>query len=155
MVGGRLCHMVAHNYCCGVGGSWWSSKTRKKTNFLRSNKSVDGLQLGVYLADFGKWGTILIVTSCLTLSMPYFTSGGHFSDLLRCSKVRQLKVAIDPKVWPTRVSTKKFFYKVHLRKPLKRRKRYSPTSRKARVFKAPSRSSYKISSRIFFFSTSR
>ena len=32
---------------------------------------------------FGKWGsTILIVTSCLTLSMPYFTSGGHFSDFL-------------------------------------------------------------------------
>jgi hypothetical protein len=26
--------------------------------------------------------------------MPYFTSGGHFSDLLRCSKVQQLKVAI-------------------------------------------------------------
>jgi hypothetical protein len=47
-----------------------------------------------YLADFEKWGTILIVTSCLTLTMPYFTSGGHFSDLLRCSKVRQLKVAI-------------------------------------------------------------
>jgi hypothetical protein len=43
---------------------------------------------------FGEWGTILIVTSCLTLSMPYFTSGGHFSDLLRCSKVQQLKVAI-------------------------------------------------------------
>jgi hypothetical protein len=36
----------------------------------------------------------LIVTSCLTLSTPYFTSGGHFSDLLRCSKVRQFKVAI-------------------------------------------------------------
>ncbi len=65
----------------------------KKLTFY-ANKSVDGLQLGEYLADFGKWGTILIVTSCLTLSMPYFTSGGHFSDLLRCSKVRQLKGAI-------------------------------------------------------------
>jgi hypothetical protein len=65
-----------------------------KKLFFCTNKSVDGLQLGEYLADFGKWGTILIVTSCLTLSMPYFTSGGHFSDLLRCSKVRQLKVAI-------------------------------------------------------------
>jgi hypothetical protein len=66
--------------------------TQKKTFY--ANKSVDGLQLGKYLANFGKWGTILIVTSCLTLSMPYFTSGGHFSDLLRCSKVRQLKVVI-------------------------------------------------------------
>ncbi len=70
---------------------------KKKLTFY-ANKSVDGLQLSEYLADFGKWGTILIVTSCLTLTMPYFTSGGHFSDLLRCSKVRQLKVAIDPKV---------------------------------------------------------
>ncbi len=41
-----------------------------------------------------KWGTILIVTSCLTLSMPYFIPGGHFSDLLRCSKVRQPRVTI-------------------------------------------------------------
>ena len=69
----------------------------KKLTFY-ANKSVDGLQLGEYLADFRKWGTILIITSCLTLSMPYFTSGGHFSDLLRCSKVRQLKVDSDPKV---------------------------------------------------------
>jgi hypothetical protein len=39
----------------------------KKLTFY-ANKSVDGLQLGEYLADFGKWGsTILIVTSCLTL----------------------------------------------------------------------------------------
>ncbi len=31
MYGGRrLCHMVAHIYCRGVDGSWWSSKTRKK-----------------------------------------------------------------------------------------------------------------------------
>jgi hypothetical protein len=65
----------------------------KKLTFY-ANKSVDGLQLSEYLADFGKWGTILIVTSLFTLSMPYFTSEGHFSDLLRCSKVRQLKVAI-------------------------------------------------------------
>ncbi len=66
----------------------------KKLTFY-ANKSVDGLQLGKYLADFGKWGTILIVTSCLTLIMPYFTSDGvNFSDLLRCSKVQQLKVAI-------------------------------------------------------------
>jgi hypothetical protein len=67
-----------------------------KKNYLTfyANKSVDGLQLGKYLADLGRWGTILIVTSCLTLSMPYFTSGGHFSDLLRCSKVQQLKVAM-------------------------------------------------------------
>ncbi len=93
IVGSRLCRMVAHTYWCGVGGSWWSSKTQKKLTFY-ANKSVDGLQLSKYLADFGKWGTILIITSCLTLSMPYFTSGGHFSDLLRCSKVRQLKVAI-------------------------------------------------------------
>ncbi len=93
IVGSRLCRMVAHTYCCGVGGSWWSSKTQKKLIFY-ANKSVDGLQLSEYLANFKKWGTILIVTSCLTLSMPYFTSGGHFSDLLRCSKVRQLKVAI-------------------------------------------------------------
>jgi hypothetical protein len=71
-----------------------AAKREKKLTFY-ANKSVDGLQLGKYLADFGKWGTILIVTSCLTLSMPYFASGGHFSDLLRCSKVRQLKVAID------------------------------------------------------------
>ena len=70
-----------------------AAKREKKLTFY-ANKSVDGLQLSEYLADFGKWGTILIVTSCLTLSMPYFTSGGHFSDLLRCSKVRQLKVAI-------------------------------------------------------------
>ncbi len=71
-----------------------AAKRKKKLTFY-ANKSVeDGLQLSKYLADFGKWGTILIVTSCLTLSMPYFTSGGHFSDLLRCSKVRQLKVAI-------------------------------------------------------------
>ncbi len=65
----------------------------KKLTFF-TNKFVDGLQLGKYQADFEKWGTILIVTSCLTLSMPYFTSGGHFLDLLRCSKVRQLKVTI-------------------------------------------------------------
>ncbi len=65
----------------------------KKLTFY-ANKSVDGLQLGEYLADFGKWGTILIVTSCLTLSMPYVTSGSHFLDLFRCSKVQQLKVAI-------------------------------------------------------------
>jgi hypothetical protein len=70
-----------------------AAKREKKTNFY-ANKSVDGMQLGEYLADFGKWGPILIVTSCLTLSMLYFTSGGHFLDLLRCSKVRQLKVAI-------------------------------------------------------------
>jgi hypothetical protein len=70
-----------------------AAKREKKLTFY-TNKSVDGLQLGEYLADFGKWGTILIVTSCPTLSMPYFTSGGHFSDLLRCSKVQQLKVAI-------------------------------------------------------------
>jgi hypothetical protein len=76
-VGGRLCRMVAHTYCCGVGGSWWSSKTWKKLTFY-ANKSIDGLQLGKYLADFGKWGTILIVTSCLTLSMPYFTFGAIF-----------------------------------------------------------------------------
>ena len=67
---------------------------KKKLTFY-TIKSVDGLQLGEYLADFGKWGTILIVTSCLTLSMPYFTSGGHFSDLLRCSKVRQLNSLSD------------------------------------------------------------
>ncbi len=70
-----------------------AAKREKKLTFY-ANKSVDGLQLSKYLADFKKWGTILIITSCLTLSMPYFTSGGHFSDLLRCSKVRQLKVAI-------------------------------------------------------------
>ncbi len=95
MVGGRLCCMVAHTYCCGVGGSWRSSKTWKKTDFY-ANKSVDGLQLGEYLADFGRWGTILIVTSCLTLIMPYFTSGGHILDLSRCSRVRQLKVTLRP-----------------------------------------------------------
>jgi hypothetical protein len=66
----------------------------QKKLIFHATKSVDGLQLGKYLADFGKWGTILIVTSRLTLSMPYFTSGGHFSDRLRCSKVRQLKDAI-------------------------------------------------------------
>ncbi len=70
-----------------------AAKRELKLTFY-ANKSLDGLQLGKYLANFGKWGTILIVTSCLTLSMPYFTSGGHFSDLLRCSKVQQLKVAI-------------------------------------------------------------
>ncbi len=70
-----------------------AAKREKKLTFY-ANKSVDGLHLSEYLADFGKWGTILIVTSCLTLTLPYFTSGGHFSDLLRCSKVRQLKVAI-------------------------------------------------------------
>jgi hypothetical protein len=42
MVGRRLCRMVAHIYCHGVGGSWWSSKTRKKITFY-ANKSVDGL----------------------------------------------------------------------------------------------------------------
>ena len=57
-------------------------------------KSVEMAYLGNHLADFPKWGTILIVTSFLTLSMPYFFSGGHFSDLLRYSKVRRLKVAI-------------------------------------------------------------
>jgi hypothetical protein len=41
------------------------------------------------------------------------------------------------------------------RKPLKRRKRYSPTSRKARVLKALSRRSYKICRRRNFFPTSR
>jgi hypothetical protein len=35
MVGRRLCCMVAHIYCCGVSGSWWSSKTQKKTDILR------------------------------------------------------------------------------------------------------------------------
>ncbi len=70
-----------------------AAKRKKKLTFY-ANKSVDGLQLREYLADFGKWGTILIVTSCLTLSMPYFISGGHFSDLIRCSKVQQLKVAM-------------------------------------------------------------
>jgi hypothetical protein len=38
---------------------------------------------------------------------------------------------------------------------LKRRKRYSPTSRKARVFKAPLRCSYKICRRRIVFPTSR
>ncbi len=70
-----------------------AAKREKKLTFY-ANKSVDGLQLSEYLADFGKWDTILIVTSCLTLSMPYFTSGGHISDLLRCSKVRQPRVTI-------------------------------------------------------------
>ncbi len=70
-----------------------AAKCEKKLTFY-ANKSVDVLQLSEYLADFGKWGTILIVTSCLALTMPYFTSGGHFSNLLRCSKVQQLKVAI-------------------------------------------------------------
>ena len=46
-----------------------AAKREKKLTFY-ANKSVDGLQLSEYLADFGKWGTILIVTSCLTLSMP-------------------------------------------------------------------------------------
>jgi hypothetical protein len=45
------------------------------------------------------------------------------------------------------------FYEIQqksTRKPLKRRKRYIPTSRKARVLKAPSRRSYKIHRQRFF-----
>ncbi len=50
---------------------------------------------------------------------------------------------------------KSFYEQVFLqgskRKPLKRRKHYSPTSRKARIFKAPSQRSYKIHCRRTFF----
>ena len=47
----------------------------------------------------------------------------------------------------------KFFYEVQqksTRKPLKHRKRYIPTSRKAGVFKALSQHSYKIRCQRFF-----
>ncbi len=71
-----------------------AAKREKKLTFY-ANESVDGLQLSEYLADFGKWGTILIVTS-FTLSMPYFTSGGHFSDLLRRAQEFVLKFENSP-----------------------------------------------------------
>jgi hypothetical protein len=35
-----------------------AAKREKKLTFY-ANKSVDGLQLSEYLADFGKWGTSL------------------------------------------------------------------------------------------------
>ncbi len=61
-------------------------------------------------------------------------------------------------VFLEQVIYKSFYEQVILqgstRKPLNCRKRYSPTSRKARVFKAPPRRSYKIRRQRIFFPTS-
>ena len=55
MVGSRLCHMVAHIHCCGLAVHGEAAKREKKLTFY-ANKSVDGLQLSKYLADFWKMG---------------------------------------------------------------------------------------------------
>jgi hypothetical protein len=67
---------------------------RKKKLIFYANKSVDGLQLGEYLADFWKMGYHF---DCHIMphskhALLYFW--GSFFRSLRCSMVRQLKVAI-------------------------------------------------------------
>jgi hypothetical protein len=68
-------------------------KRKKKLNFY-ANKSVDGLQLGKYLADFEKMGYHFDrhIMPHSKHALLYFW--GSFLDLLKCSKVQQLKVAI-------------------------------------------------------------